>query len=78
MRRLATNPVMLTCLCVVHWNEGRLPEGRSRVYRAVIRFLTTDDTGAPSFDPEVWNGFAGSGAPTPACRIPEQPQGDSG
>lgn len=26
-------------LCVVHWNEGRLPEGRSRVYRAVIRWL---------------------------------------
>ncbi|MCP3963403.1 MAG: SUMF1/EgtB/PvdO family nonheme iron enzyme [bacterium] len=39
VRRLATNPVMLTCLCVVHWNEGRLPEGRSRVYRAVIRWL---------------------------------------
>ena len=35
VRRLAANPVMLTCLCVVHWNEGHLPEGRSRVYRAV-------------------------------------------
>lgn len=40
VRRLATNPVMLTSLCVVHWNEGqRLPEGRSRVYAAVIRWL---------------------------------------
>ncbi len=39
VRRLATNPVMLTCLCVVHWNEGRLPEGRSRVYGAVVRWL---------------------------------------
>jgi len=39
VRRLATNPVMLTCLCVVHWNEGQLPEGRSRVYRAVLRWL---------------------------------------
>jgi hypothetical protein len=39
VRRLATNPVMLTCLCVVHWNEGQLPEGRSRVYRAVVRWL---------------------------------------
>ncbi|MBF0109153.1 MAG: SUMF1/EgtB/PvdO family nonheme iron enzyme [Magnetococcales bacterium] len=39
IRRLATNPVMLTCLCVVHWNEGQLPEGRSRVYMAVIRWL---------------------------------------
>jgi len=39
VRRLATNPVMLTCLCVVHWNEGHLPEGRSRVYRAVLKWL---------------------------------------
>ena len=39
MRRLAANPVMLTCLCVVHWNEGNLPEGRARLYRAVIRWL---------------------------------------
>lgn len=39
VRRLAANPVMLTCLCVVHWNEGHLPEGRSRVYRAVLRWL---------------------------------------
>jgi hypothetical protein len=39
VRRLAANPVMLTCLCVVHWNEGRLPEGRSQVYRAVLRWL---------------------------------------
>jgi 3',5'-cyclic AMP phosphodiesterase CpdA len=40
VRRLAANPVMLTCLCVVHFNEGgRLPEGRSRVYRAVIDWL---------------------------------------
>jgi hypothetical protein len=30
---------MLTCLCVVHHNEGRLPEGRSRLYRAVIEWL---------------------------------------
>ncbi len=39
VRRLAGNPVMLTCLCVVHWNEGQLPEGRSRVYRSVLRWL---------------------------------------
>ncbi len=39
IRLLATNPVMLTCLCVVHWNEGELPDGRSRVYRAVLRWL---------------------------------------
>ena len=39
IRRMARNPVMLTCLCVVHWNEGGLPDGRARVYRAVIRWL---------------------------------------
>ncbi|MBF0629637.1 MAG: SUMF1/EgtB/PvdO family nonheme iron enzyme [Magnetococcales bacterium] len=39
IRLLAANPVMLTCLCVIHWNEGRLPEGRSRVYQAVLRWL---------------------------------------
>ncbi|MBF0629874.1 MAG: SUMF1/EgtB/PvdO family nonheme iron enzyme [Magnetococcales bacterium] len=39
IRLLAANPVMLTCLCVVHWNEGGLPEGRARVYKAVIRWL---------------------------------------
>lgn len=39
VRRLAGNPVMLTCLCVVHWNEGQLPEGRSRVYRSVLNWL---------------------------------------
>lgn len=39
IRLLASNPVMLTCLCVVHWNEGKLPEGRARVYRAVMTWL---------------------------------------
>lgn len=39
IRRMAANPVMLTCLCVVHWNEGDLPEGRARLYKAVIRWL---------------------------------------
>lgn len=39
VRLLATNPVMMTCLCVVHRYEGRLPEGRARVYQAVIRWL---------------------------------------
>ncbi len=39
VRLLATNPVMLTSLAVVHWNQGELPEGRARVYRAVIHWL---------------------------------------
>ena len=41
---LARNPVMLTSLCVVHWNEGQLPEGRARVYRAVLRWLVAART----------------------------------
>ena len=44
VRQLATNPVMLTCLCVVHWNEGQLPDGRARVYQAVIRWLISART----------------------------------
>lgn len=39
IRRLATNPIMLTCLCVIHWNEGRLPEGRARVYQAIFNWM---------------------------------------
>jgi hypothetical protein len=39
LRELAANPVMLTCLCVVHWNEGGLPEGRARVYHAVLHWM---------------------------------------
>ena len=29
IRRMARNPVMLTALAVVHWNERRLPEQRA-------------------------------------------------
>ena len=62
IRRLATNPVMLTCLCVVHWNEGHLPQGRSRVYRAVLRWLIaarTDLRAQEGFtDRFAWNAFA--------------------
>jgi len=62
IRRLATNPVMLTCLCVIHWNEGHLPEGRSRVYRAVLRWLIaarTDLRTQEGFtDRFAWNAFA--------------------
>jgi hypothetical protein len=56
IRLLATNPVMLTCMAVVHWNAGRLPEGRSRVYRAVINWLLQartlqrkDESNVPDF-----------------------------
>ncbi len=39
IRKLAQNPVMLTCLCVVHWNAGGLPDGRAAVYRAVLDWM---------------------------------------
>ena len=39
LRLMAENPVMLTALCIVHWNEGGIPDARSRVYRAVVRWL---------------------------------------
>lgn len=39
IRRMARNPVMLTCLCVVHWNERRLPEGKPDLLAAVLRWL---------------------------------------
>jgi formylglycine-generating enzyme required for sulfatase activity len=39
IRRMATNPVMLTALAVVHWNERRLPEQRADLYESIIRWL---------------------------------------
>jgi len=43
------------------------------LYRGLVRFLTTDDTGlAPDSDPEIWNGNAGSGDARPECVIPAQ------
>ena len=39
IRRLSRNPVMLTCLCVVHWNERKLPEGKADLLAAVLRWL---------------------------------------
>ena len=44
------------------------------IYRALIRFLTSDDTGeAEDSDPEIWAGTAGSGDARPECEIPSQP-----
>jgi predicted NACHT family NTPase len=39
IRRMARNLVMLTCLCVVHWNEKKLPEGKADLLAAVLRWL---------------------------------------
>jgi len=40
IRRMARNPVMLTALAVVHWNERRLPEQRADLYDSVITWLS--------------------------------------
>jgi len=39
IRRMASNPVMLTALAVVHWNERKLPEQRAALYESVIGWL---------------------------------------
>jgi formylglycine-generating enzyme required for sulfatase activity len=39
IRRMARNPVMLTALAVVQWNERRLPEQRADLYRSIITWL---------------------------------------
>jgi hypothetical protein len=42
-------------------------------YRALVRFLTTDDPGSwPSADPVVWAGSRGSGDARADCVIPAQ------
>lgn len=40
IRRMATNPVMLTALAVVHWNEKRIPEQRAELYESILTWLS--------------------------------------
>ncbi len=40
IRRMARNPVMLTALAVVHWNEKRLPEQRADLYESILGWLS--------------------------------------
>ena len=39
IRRIATNPVMLTALAVLQWNEKRMPERRAELYDSVLMWL---------------------------------------
>jgi formylglycine-generating enzyme required for sulfatase activity len=39
IRKMARNPVMLTALAVVHWNERRLPEQRADLYGSIATWL---------------------------------------
>jgi predicted NACHT family NTPase len=40
IREMVRNPVMLTALAVVHWNERRLPEQRAELYESIITWLS--------------------------------------
>jgi hypothetical protein len=39
IRRIAGNPVMLTALAVLHWNEKRMPEQRADLYDSILLWL---------------------------------------
>lgn len=39
IKRMTGNPIMLTALAVVHWNERKLPEGRANLYHSIITWL---------------------------------------
>ncbi len=39
IQKLATTPVMLTAIAVVHWNEKRLPEERVDLYETILMWL---------------------------------------
>lgn len=43
------------------------------IYRAVIRFVSTDDPGSGFSEPYPRTVPAGSGAPLPSCQVPPQP-----
>ncbi len=74
IRRLAENPVMLTCLCVVHWNERRLPRGRAAAYRAVLKWLLLARQKQREAVPYS-HGFAERALPELALRMMLDPRG---
>ncbi|MCP4531618.1 MAG: hypothetical protein GY831_10350, partial [Delftia sp.] len=39
IRAMLRNPLMLTCLAVIHWNERRLPEQRAELLDAIVTWL---------------------------------------
>jgi formylglycine-generating enzyme required for sulfatase activity len=47
IRRMARNPVMLTALAVLYWNEKRIPEQRADLYESVIGWLSRARKRAP-------------------------------
>jgi hypothetical protein len=47
IRKMARNPVMLTALAVVHWNERRLPEQRADLYDSILTWLSRQRENRP-------------------------------
>ena len=45
IRRIACNPVMLTALAVLHWNEKRMPERRADLYESILMWLARSRKG---------------------------------
>jgi hypothetical protein len=39
IREMANNPLMLTALAVIHWNDRRLPEQRADLYESILLWL---------------------------------------
>lgn len=51
IRRMARNPVMLTALAVVQWNERRLPEQRADLYESILTWLARQREQRPDREP---------------------------
>lgn len=79
LRRTSVPAVIAEGAYIANQSEADLlagPEFRQAyadaVYRALVRFITTNDPGGASYDPVVWEGNAGSGGARPECVLPEQ------
>ena len=80
LRRSEMPTVIAEGVYIANQSEADLlatPEFRqayaAAIYRALVRFLTSDDQGNGSdTDPEIWYGNAGSGDARPDCVIPSQ------
>jgi formylglycine-generating enzyme required for sulfatase activity len=51
IREMAVNPVMLTALAVLHWNDKRLPEQRAELYESILTWLARSREDRPGRAP---------------------------
>ena len=51
IRQMACNPVMLTALAVLHWNERRMPEQRADLYESILTWLARSRQKRPGREP---------------------------